>query len=196
MIESIGQWIWNGMDWALGLEAQKIGFYQMALRAVVGYIAALIAIRLGVQQRFLGKYAPFDVIVAFIFAALIGRSLGGSEPFLSLLGVAFAVVGIHRLVSTIAFYSEPFEKLVKGSTRILIQDGQLDEETMRKTCMSQRDIELALRLREKIDDPSQIKLARLERSGEISVVPQDESTEKSSQSDRQDVASGQSNSQN
>ena len=144
MIESLGQSIWNALDWALGLEAQKISFWQMALRAVVGYIVALAAIRLGNQQRFMGKYAAFDVIV-----------------------------GMHRLFSALAFRFERFENLVKGSPQLLIKDGQLQEETMQKTSLSKNDIELALRLQEKLSQTSQIKLARLERSGDISVTPQD-----------------------
>lgn len=198
MIESLGQSIWNALDWALGLEAQKISFWQMALRAVVGYIVALAAIRLGNQQRFMGKYAAFDVIVGFIFAATIGRSLGGSEPFLSLLGVALVIVGMHRLFSALAFRFERFENLVKGSPQLLIKDGQLQEETMQKTSLSKNDIELALRLQEKLSQTSQIKLARLERSGDISVTPQYEQIpgEKSPQDNQANGESEKADSQN
>lgn len=50
------------IGWALGLEleSKEINIWQMSLRAVVVFIAAIAMVRLG-DKRFMGKSAALDV---------------------------------------------------------------------------------------------------------------------------------------
>lgn len=56
---------------------------------------------------------------------------------------------------------------------LLIRDGEIQWDNMRKSHISKKDLELALRSNGKITDASDAKEARFERSGDISVIPHD-----------------------
>jgi uncharacterized membrane protein YcaP (DUF421 family) len=60
---------------------------------------------------------------------------------------------------------------VKGRPTILVRNGRVDREAMRRTGVSEHDLEQAIRLQARRTDPSQIRLAILERDGAISVIP-------------------------
>jgi uncharacterized membrane protein YcaP (DUF421 family) len=59
--------------------------------------------------------------------------------------------------------------LIKGSSRLLVQEGQVDKEILRKVHMTHRDLEEALR-QQGVEDVGQVKEAHLERDGSISVI--------------------------
>lgn len=88
---------------------------------------------------------------------------------------ARSFVGLHWLLSVLAFRVSWFGPIVKGNPVVLIRDGEIQQQGVRATGMSAQDLEQALRLQARQTDPSNVKLAYLERGGSISVVPrQDE----------------------
>ncbi|WP_224411528.1 DUF421 domain-containing protein [Oscillatoria salina] len=164
--------VWDAINWALGLEAVKLTYWQMGLRAAVIYVAIIIMIRVGGDRRFLGKHAAMDVLLTVILGSTLSRAINGGAPFFQTLAAAVVLVGIHRLFAAIAFYFPRFDNLLKGHSRILIRDGQIRQQTLRQSHLTHADLEAALRLKAKLDDFQQVKLARLESGGEISVMPQ------------------------
>ena len=77
---------------------------------------------------------------------------------------------LHRLLAVIAFHSHTFGQLIKGTDDLLIQDGQVMEEKMRRNKLTRRDLLEELRLNGKVSSPEEVKEAHYERSGDISVV--------------------------
>jgi len=53
---------------------------------------------------------------------------------------------------------------------VLVQNGKLNRENMRRNHISEHDLEEDMRLSAKIEDLSKIKIARVERSGDISFI--------------------------
>lgn len=162
--------LWGGVDWALGLDEERLTIWQMGLRALLVYLAALAMIRLGGGRRLLGQHAAFDVVLGIIFGSILSRAVNGRAPFFETLGAGIVLMGIHMIFSILTFRSHAFGKVVKGTDHLLIKDGQFQEDEMARQWISERDIMASLRTKYKIDDPGRIKEARLERSGEISGV--------------------------
>ena len=73
----------------------------------------------------------------------------------------------------IAFRSDRFGTLIKGSPRTLVKDGEMLWDAMRKSHISRNDLLGALRTQARISDVAQVQRARLERSGDISVITAD-----------------------
>lgn len=163
----------NGINEVLGLQADKLNVWQMSARAVIVYIAALVTVRLGGDKRLLGKHATFDMILSIIFGATLSRAINGSAPFFPTLGAGMVLMGIHSLFANIAFHIKSFENLIKGKPIVLIRDGQINSKAMRTTSMTSKDLQSSLRLKAKTDEYSSVKIARLESSGEISVIPEE-----------------------
>jgi uncharacterized membrane protein YcaP (DUF421 family) len=53
---------------------------------------------------------------------------------------------------------------------VLVRDGEILEDALRASYISERDLRAALRSEARVDRPDEVKEARLERSGDISVL--------------------------
>ncbi len=157
------------IDELLGLDADELTLMHMAVRAVVVYVAALIMLRLG-EKRFLGKNTAFDVILGIIFGSVVSRAITGSSAFFPTLGAGFVLILLHWLFAVLAFHSDWFGTWVKGNARLLVNEGTIDWDAMRKSNISEKDLMSALRTQANIASIDEVQEARLERSGDISVL--------------------------
>jgi uncharacterized membrane protein YcaP (DUF421 family) len=151
------------------LEPRELTFLQISIRGLVVFIAALIMIRLA-DRRFFARKSAFDVILGFILASMLARAVNGNSSFFPTLGGGFVLVGLHRLLGKIACHSHFFGKLVKGEESILIKDGSMQRATMRRNDITEHDLLEDLRLNGNVTEPGEVQTARLERSGQISVI--------------------------
>lgn len=152
----------------VGLEAKDLSAAQMAARAALIYLMTLAFIRLA-KKRFLAGASAFDVVVGIIVGSIASRTITGNAPLLPSTAAVAAIVAMHWLFSALAVRSHAFGKLIKGSSSVLVQDGQVDEETLRRDHMTHRDLEEALR-QQGVKDLQQVEEAHLERDGSISVI--------------------------
>jgi len=63
--------------------------------------------------------------------------------------------------------------LIKGEPQVIVRDGAPDCKAMRRNQISKHDLEEDLRLSAHTEDFAKIRIARLERSGDISFVRRD-----------------------
>jgi uncharacterized membrane protein YcaP (DUF421 family) len=164
------QELWGGIDWALGLNEERLSSWQVALRALLIYVTALVLVRVGGGRRLLGQHAAFDMVLGIIFGSILSRAVNGGAPFFETLAAGVVLMGMHVIFAVLTFRSHAFGKIIKGTEHILIKDGKFQHEEMARQWISERDIMASLRTKYRIDDPSKIAVARLERSGEISGV--------------------------
>jgi uncharacterized membrane protein YcaP (DUF421 family) len=152
----------------LGAEARDIGVAQMALRAVVVYVATVLVVRLG-KKRFMGQGTAFDVILGIMLGSTVSRAITGTAPFFPALAAAAVLVALHWLLSGVALRWHGFGTAFKGHERLLIRDGAVDREETRRAHMSERDLWEDLR-GEGVSRLEEVAEARLERSGKMSVI--------------------------
>lgn len=164
---------WPVISDLLGLGADNLVLWQMALRAVVVYLAAIALVRLG-EKRFLGQYAALDFILGFMLGSVLSGAVTGSTPFFeTIFGGALGLVLIHFLFSVASFHSDRFGNLVKGTKTVLVTDGEIDWDAMQSSHISKTDLMSAIRQQASTADLGTVKEARLERSGDISVIQRD-----------------------
>lgn len=159
----------SGVKWILGLDANDLTVGQMAARAVVAYPVGIAFVRIG-EKRFIGKFTAFDVIMGIVIGSILARAITGGSPFFASLVAGLVLVSLHYLFANLSYNVGWFGDLVKGSGRTLVVDGSIQWKAMRKSHISERDLMGALRENGGVDDLNQVRLARLERSGNISVV--------------------------
>ena len=152
----------------LGLESRDIDVVQMGLRAAVVFIVTILMVRLS-KERFMGRATAFDVILGIMIGSIVSRAVTGNSPFLPALAAAAVLLGMHWLFSGIALRWHGFGPLIKDEPRTLIRDGQVDEQAMRKSHMTEHDLWEDLRGKS-VSDLKQVAEARLERSGNPSVI--------------------------
>jgi uncharacterized membrane protein YcaP (DUF421 family) len=162
---------WNSFETLIGLgvEPRDLTFVQISLRGVIVFLITLITMRLG-HKRSLARKTPFDAVLLVILAAVLSRAINGSAAFFATLGGGVVLVVLHRLFAFLAFYSHGFGILVKGKPDVIVRDGQSDLAMMWRNHVSTHDLDEDMRLSAHTDDVSTIRVARVERSGDISFI--------------------------
>jgi uncharacterized membrane protein YcaP (DUF421 family) len=104
---------------------------------------------------------------------VLSRAINGSAGFFTSIGGSFVLVFLHRFFAWIACRSHAFGKLIKGCPVIIVENGQVIRPAMRHNLISDHDLEEDLRLDAETEDLTKIKVARIERSGDISFIKAD-----------------------
>ena len=163
--------LWNSLETLLGLgvEPKELTFVQISLRGIIVFLVTVSAMRLG-HKRSLARKTPFDAVLLVILAAVLSRAINGSAAFFATIGGGVVLVLLHRLFAFLAYYSHGFGILVKGQPDTIVRDGQCDFHAMRRNHVSMHDLDEDMRLSANTDDLSGIRIARVERSGDVSFI--------------------------
>ena len=158
-------------DQLLGLDLAPgdLELGHMAWRGVIVFAFAVLLVRLG-ARRLLAHSAGFDIMVAIILGSVLSRGINGEADFAATLGVSALLVALHHTLATLAFHWHPLSQFVKGRPHVLVRDGVADREQMRRSKITDDDLDENLRLHGNVDDLKSVAEARLERNGAVSVV--------------------------
>lgn len=146
-----------------------VAWWELAIRAAAVYVVVLVLVRI-VGKRTVGQYTPFDLIVVVLLGTAVQNSLISDDT--SLVGgliIAATLLGLNWCVGFFSARSPRFDRVVEGRPVVLVRHGEVFEDELRRQCVSAREFEAALRKSE-CSDPSEVELALLETSGDISVL--------------------------
>ncbi len=155
----------------LGTQPIHLTTLQVWPRTILVLCCALILVKLA-HKRFMARKTAFEYVLGFILASVLARAINGSAPLFPSIAAGFLLVGLQWIIAHLACRFTSWEWLVKGKPELLIQNGKLNDASLRKSDLSVEDVLEDLRLEAKTEDFSQIRLATLERNGDISVLRQ------------------------
>jgi uncharacterized membrane protein YcaP (DUF421 family) len=155
----------------LGFKAdpRDLTILQVSLRAIIIFVVCIVMVRVG-HKRFLSKKSALDAVVGFILASMMARAVNGSTAFVPAIVGGFVIVLLHRFIGWCAMRSHRFGNLVKGTSDILVEDGILHPETLKRNNISENDMLEDFRINGGVSSPDQVKFSCVERNGEVSVV--------------------------
>jgi uncharacterized membrane protein YcaP (DUF421 family) len=142
---------------------------QICLRGVLIFVVGLIIVRAG-DRRSLSQKTAFDALFIVLLGSMLSRAINGSGPLWLTIASSLVLMLVHRLCAYAAYRYHPFGKVIKGTELTLVRNGKADSAAMIRALVSKHDLEEDMRLSAKTEELSQIKLARLERSGDISFI--------------------------
>jgi uncharacterized membrane protein YcaP (DUF421 family) len=154
-------------------KANELTLLHISLRAFVIFVVGLAIVRIG-DRRSLAEKTAFDAIFIVLIGSMLSRAINGTAPFFTTIAAGVVLMAIHRACAFGACKSHAFGKLIKGRPLILIRDGKIDRAQMRRSLVSDHDLEEDLRLDARTEDVSTIATARLERSGDISFIKKEQ----------------------
>ena len=139
-------------------------------RATVIFVVIFIVLRV-IGRRELGNLEPFDLILLVVMGDLVQQGVTQSDY--SVTGAIIAILTISVLtvfVSYLGFRFRRLRPLLEGEPIILLADGRPIERNMRRERITLDDLAAEARLQnvESLDD---VRLAVLEASGQISIIP-------------------------
>ncbi len=143
---------------------------QLLWRTAVIYVLALLVFR-AMGKQSVGKLAPFDAAVIIIIGEAAAIGLEETSTSILMAIVPIVLLGLFQVgVSWLSRATRTAEEVVAGREVLLIKDGEVRTDAMARERMTQRELMMGLRQQgmERVED---VKAARLEVSGALSVIP-------------------------
>lgn len=140
-------------------------------RTLAVYALMLIVLRC-LGKREVGSFTAFDLLVALMLGEVVDEVIYGDVAFIQG-AVAVLVIALAQYVTGwLTFFSHTMDRLLEGVPAVLIRDGALQPEAMRKERVNEQEL-MALLREQSIDDVREVKLGTLEVSGQLAVLKQD-----------------------
>ena len=141
------------------------------IRPVFLYFFLLFAFSIA-GKRSMAEMDTFDMVTLLIISEATQNALVGNN-----LSMTYALLVISTLVACTVFMAwlkarKPrMEQVLQGGPVILVENGRLCREHMKKAYVDEQDILTAARQGPALERLDQIKFAILETGGQISIIP-------------------------
>lgn len=138
-------------------------------RAAVMYLFLIIGIRL-MGKRQIGEMQPGELVVTLLISEMASIPLQDiSQPLLLGIAAIFTLVFLEMLVSLLVLKIPRFHRLVSGSSRIIINNGVIDQREMKNLRITVTDLVELLRARD-VFDISTVAYAVMETNGSLNIL--------------------------
>ena len=139
-------------------------------RTIILYLTLFGAVRL-MGKRQVGQLEPSEFVVAMLLADLAAIPMQDSSlPLLSGVVPIATVVGLELVLSFFVMKSVVFRKFLCGKPVILIENGKILQDNLRRTRYTLDELTSHLRQKDVLDLAS-VQYAILETDGNLSVFP-------------------------
>ncbi len=146
--------------------------WSIVARTVIVYAALLVGLRLA-GKRELGQMTPFDLVVILLIANAVQNAMVGPDTSVTggLIAAGVLIVGNYGIAQ--GRERLPWlRRAVEGAPTLLINDGKLVTEHLRREGLDEDEILMAIR-EHGVADVKDVRMAVLETDGSISIVPAD-----------------------
>lgn len=143
------------------------------VRAAAMYLFLLLAFRIA-GKRALSQATTFDLLLLLIISETTQQAMVGDDNSMThafLLITSF--LAIEVLLSFLKQKYKPLDRLLEGEPVLLVEHGKAIRRVMDRMRVDEEDILEAARATRGLERMEQIKYAVLERTGKISIVPDD-----------------------
>lgn len=141
------------------------------LRAVATFFFLLLIFRLS-GKRSLAEITTFDAVLLLIISEATQEALtNGDQSMTNSFLLVLTLVGLNMLMQQLSTRWPAFDKLTNSTPLVLVEDGHVHEDRLKRMRVSEDDILEEGRARFGLERMDQIKHAVLERSGGITIVP-------------------------
>lgn len=142
---------------------------ETVIRGTVMYFLLLLLFRF-VARRDIGPLGIADLLIVVIVADAAQNGMAGKGD--SVADAALLVgtlIGWNRLVDLVAFYWKPAAWLTNPGRVLLVRDGKLVRENMRRLSITEEELEAKIR-EHGVESPTRVRRMYLEGDGKISVI--------------------------
>ena len=141
------------------------------LRALAVYTFLLVLFRL-MGKRSMSQVTTFDFLILLVFSEATQQAILGEDFSITHAGLVIATLLVLDRASDYLSWRFPrFRKVTESVPLVLVENGRVLDDVLRKEHLSVDDIRTAAREAHGLERLDQVKWAVLETSGGISVVP-------------------------
>lgn len=147
-------------------EAVNVG--TILIRALILYVVVIFAVRL-MGKRQLGELQPSELVITILISNIATLPLEDpSIPLLPGILPILSMVCFEVITSWFTLKSRRLRQIICGSPKIIIRNGQLEQDTLRELRFSLDDLMTSLRGNQ-IFSLEEIQFAIVETTGSVSV---------------------------
>ena len=139
------------------------------IRAVILYSVVIFLIRL-MGKRQIGELQPSELVITILISEVASLPMqDNSIPILNSIIPLFVLVSFEIILAALSLKSHKLRTVIQGHPVIVIRNGEIDIEALRKLRLSVNDLISALRQKD-IFELSEISYAIFETNGKLSVL--------------------------
>ena len=155
-----------------GDPAHATDMLTLFLRAIFLDLFVLLILRL-TGKRQVSDLQPYDLLMTLIIADLASTAIADTDiPLLYSIVPILALYLVQRVLAKLSMKSAAARRFLCGTPQILIMDGVLQEDVMRRTNYTVRDLMDSLRSKD-VFDVGEVAYAILETNGSVSILEKD-----------------------
>ena len=140
-------------------------------RAAAVYFILLVLIRIS-GKRTLAETTAFDFVLLLIISEAAQQALLGDDFSITNGTIVVAtLIAIDIGLARVSQHREGMQKVLDSVPLILVEDGRMHHDRMKKAAVNEDEILHAARELQGLESMSQVKYAVLERGGGISIIP-------------------------
>ncbi|XVN72115.1 DUF421 domain-containing protein [Brevibacillus gelatini] len=138
------------------------------LRTLFSYFFLLILLRM-MGKRELGKLSVFDVVISIMLAEMAAMAIEDVEkPGLQFYLPMLLIALLEIVMAYISLKSKKFRDVVDGSADMIIENGEIREQAMRRNRLNMDDLLVHLR-QKNVKNIADVEYAMMEPTGQMSV---------------------------
>ncbi len=141
---------------------------EVLFRTVFMFLYTLANVRL-TGKRSIGQLSSFEFIIVIALGSAVGDPMFLQVPLIHAMLVITTVVGLEKIIAKWCDKNQKFENLISGLPALLIKDGNILKDTLKREGITIEDLLHMLRSKG-IKDVGEVEYAFLERSGQLSVL--------------------------
>jgi uncharacterized membrane protein YcaP (DUF421 family) len=167
----------------------SIPWWQFPVRGLIVYAALVLGLRLA-GKRELGQMTPFDLVVILLIANAVQNAMVGPDTSVSggLVAVG-TLLAVNFAWSRLSTAVPGLRRLAQGEPVLLMADGRLLADHMRRAGIDSRELEQAAR-EHGVPGLGEVRQAVLEVNGSISIIPSTATVHQTEPRHRQQRAHG------
>jgi uncharacterized membrane protein YcaP (DUF421 family) len=157
-----------GIDWH-SVFVPSLGIAEIVLRGTVMYLA-LFAILRFIGRRQAGHFGPADLLVIVLIADAAQNGLGKEYGSVTEgIVLVLTIVAWEYTFDWLAWRYPILRPYLKPPALTLVRDGKVLASALRQEMLSEEELRSQLR-EQGVEEVSEVKLARLEGDGRLSVI--------------------------
>ncbi|TGE39682.1 DUF421 domain-containing protein [Desulfosporosinus fructosivorans] len=142
----------------------------IVIRTLILYTLVVVALRV-MGKREIAQLQPFELVVLLMIADLaVIPSENIGIPLLNGIIPILVLLSANLTLAWITLKSEKARDIICGTPSILIKQGKIVEEELKKNCYNLTDLLEELRIKN-VPNIADVEYAILENNGELSVFP-------------------------
>ena len=147
-----------------------IHLFVVLIRTIVLYLVIIVGIRMQGKHQ-IGELEPSELVLALVISDLAAVPMqdNGIPLFFGIIPI-LTLLAISSLFTVFAVKSVRFRTLLSGTPSVIVKNGVVQEQEMRKNHLTIDELMEALR-NQGYGDFSSISYAVLETNGQLSVLP-------------------------